>query len=151
MDNQFVNFLIKAKKSTYASAEGDSKKVLSDGSKEFVYKEGTYFYRDRYFGSDPFAGQEVVFSNGKAIWVMNYCGHILDRENREKEIYNFLKRALMEISEAQPFRGPSEFILGNFKYTSKSIGTINSFEGVEVIYSKNNKIYKLSFHGGLIS
>ena len=66
MNKELINFILKAKKFTYADAKGDSKKILSDGSKEFTYAEGVYVYRDRYFGSNPFAGQEIIFSNGKA-------------------------------------------------------------------------------------
>jgi hypothetical protein len=142
MNKELKKFLLKAKKSTYAGAEGDSKKILSDGSKEFVFTEGIYSYRDCYFGSNPFAGQEIVFSNCKAIWVMNYRGYILDKTISEKEVYSFLKQALMEISEIKPFRGPSEFIRGNFKYTSKlTKEDKDSFAGMETIYLKDNKIY----------
>lgn len=151
MNKEFINFLLKAKKSTYAGAEGDSKKILNDGSKEFVFAEGIYVYRDRYFGSDLFAGQEVVFSSGKAIWIMNYRGYILDKTIGEKEIYSFLKQALLEASKENPFRGPSEFTTGNFKYISElTKEDINSFAGMETIYFKNNKIYELYFHGGMI-
>jgi len=147
-----INFLLKAKKSTYAGAEGDSKKILSDGSKEFVFAEDNFLYRDRYFGSDHFAGQEVVFHNGKAIWVMNYRGYILDKTIGEKEIYNFLKQALLEASKENPFRGPSKFTSGNFKYTSElTKKDLNSFAGMETIYFKNSKIYELYFHGGMIA
>lgn len=61
MDKKLLDFILKAKKSTYAGAENDSKNILNDGSKEFIYAEDNYSYRDRYFGSDPFAGQEVIF------------------------------------------------------------------------------------------
>lgn len=150
MNKEFINFLLKAKKSTYAGVEGDSKKTLSDGSKEFFYTEGKFSYRDRYFGSDPFSGQEIVFSNGKAIWAMNYRGHILDKTIGEKEIYSFLKQALIRVSEFEPFRGPAEFTSDNFKYISESKENIDSFIGSETIYSKSNKIYELYFHGGII-
>lgn len=143
-----IEFLLQAKKSTYAGAEGDSKRVLSDGSKEFVFTADKYYYRDRYFGSNPFAGEEVVFYNDEAIWVMNYRGCILDKTINDKEVYSFLKQALMNVPEAAPFRGPSEFALGDYKYVSEVQGDINSLVGAEKIYLKNNEIYELYFHGG---
>lgn len=149
MTDKLINFLLKAKKSTYAGAEGDSNKILNDGSKEFIYTEGIYSYRDRYFGSNPFAGQEVVFSNCEAIWVMNYRGYILDKAINERAVYGFLKQALLEISCDRPFRGPLEFISGNYRYTSEVSGAIDSFSGFETIYFKNHRIYKLYFHGGM--
>lgn len=150
MNKKLLNFIIKAKISTYAGAEDDSKKILSDGSKEFIYIEDIYEYRDRYFGSDPFAGQEVVFSVQEPIWVMNYRGYISDKTISEKAVYDFLKQALSEVSEATPFRGPAKLSRGDFEYTSEFLGNSESFSGVENIYFKNKKIYELFFHGGLV-
>ena len=47
----FNSFLVKAKKSTYASGKTSNK--LSDGSEEFIYEAEGYAYRDRYFALDP--------------------------------------------------------------------------------------------------
>ncbi|PIP27378.1 MAG: hypothetical protein COX30_02205 [Candidatus Moranbacteria bacterium CG23_combo_of_CG06-09_8_20_14_all_39_10] len=151
MNKELINFILKAKKSTYANAEDDSKKILSDGSKEFTYADGSYSYRDRYFGSDPFTGQEVVFFNNKAVWIMNYHGYILDKTVSESIVYNFLKRALMKVSESAPFRGPAKFIDGDYQYASEFMGNPTSFSGIETIYFKNKKIYELYFHGGVIA
>ena len=151
MNKELINFILKAKKSTYAGAKGDSKKILSDGSKEFTYAEGVYAYRDRYFGSDPFAGQEIIFSNGKAVWAMNYSGYILDKTASENVVYDYLKQALREVSESKPFRGPTEFVAGDYRYSSESLGKSTSFSGIEAIYFKNKKIYELYFHGGIIN
>jgi len=150
MDKIFIDFLLKAKKSTYASADGDSKKTLDDGSKEFIFSEGEYVYRDRYFGSDSFAGEEIVFFNNKAIWAMNYCGCILEKTINEKDVYSFLKQALMDVREEAPFRGPVELVNGDYLYTSNAKGDVNSFVGVENIYLDKNKIYELNFHGGVV-
>jgi hypothetical protein len=105
MNRELVQFLLDAKKSTYAGAKGDGKTIAADGSIEFNYSDDVYTYRDRYFGSDPFAGEEVVFSNGKAIWIMNYRGYILDKTVNGEEVYGFLKKSLMEVPEDAPFRG----------------------------------------------
>lgn len=150
MNKILINFLIKAKKSTYASADGDSKKILDDGSKEFVFREGKYVYRDRYFGSDHFAGEEIVFFNNKAMWAMNYCGYILDKTIDEKEVYNFLKQALMDVRLEAPFRGPAEFVNGNYLYMSNAEGNADSFVGSESIYLYKKRVYELNFHDGIV-
>jgi len=59
--NIFTKFIIKAKQNTYAKSGEGGEEVLADGSKELVFKEKNFKYRDRYFGFNPFIGQEVVF------------------------------------------------------------------------------------------
>jgi len=147
---KLIEFILKAKRATYANSEGDSKKILPDGSKEFFFKDGKYSYRDRYFGSDSFVGEEVIFLNNKAAWAMNYYGHILDKTTNEKEIYVFLKKALMQVSKEHPYRGPSEFILCDYKYVMEYSGNLNLFSGSEEIYLNGRKIYELYFHGGKV-
>ena len=151
MNKELVQFLLDAKKSTYAGAKGDGKTIVTDGSMEFNYSDDTYTYRDRYFGSDPFVGEEVVFLNDKAIWVMNYRGYIIDKTINERKVYGFLKKSLMEVLEGAPFRGPSQFTSGDYKYTSEFKGDPDSFVGSESISHKNTKVYELFFHGGVIS
>ena len=66
---EFREFLVKAKKHTYAS--GQKAKVLDDEFEELTFTDGKLFYRDRWKGSLAFGGQEVVFENGKIFWIMN--------------------------------------------------------------------------------
>ena len=55
MENQLNEFLVKAKRKTYAS--GGKDRFLEDGSKELVFEENDFRYRDRYLGFNPFAGK----------------------------------------------------------------------------------------------
>jgi len=142
------DFLVKAKINTYAG-DGVANK-LSDGSKELNYKEGIWKYKDKYFGFDPFAGQEVVFKNGKLVWMMDYYGNTFSDDITAKEIYTFLKKAMLKVSQDKPFRGPDIFQEGNFEYICKSEGSVDDFLGFEEIYFNNNKVYKLNYHGGKI-
>lgn len=151
MNQELNKFLVQAKKSTYAAAKGDSKKILPDGSKEFTFADGDYFYRDRYFGSNPFSGQEVVFFKDKVVWAMNYYGSILDRTLNEKEVYEFLKKALLNVLENEPYRGPREFSSGDLRYSVNIETRDNVFIGHEAIYLENKKVYELFFHGGYVS
>jgi len=151
MDNKvLLKFLIKAKQNTYARGGEGGEKILADGAKEFSFKENLFYYRDRYYGYNPFAGQEVVFYQNKAIWVMNYYGKILSNIVSAKEIYNFLKTALLKIDHKKPFRGPSNLSNNNFKYKNKAQGNLEEFKGLEKIYYKKDLIYQLDYQGGLV-
>ena len=142
-------FLVKAKKATYASGASNEEK-LPDGSRRFKFSEGCFLYIDKYYGSDPFSGQEVVWNNNKAIWSMNYYGRTLT-PNAPKNVYDFLKEALRQVDETLPFRGPREFVKGKLKYALNVEGDLNKFKGQEKIYYQDQEVYNLSFCGGLIS
>jgi len=144
---KIFKFLVKAKKSTYASNGELGEKKLPDGTKELTYSEKDMFYRDRYTGFNPFSGQEIVFDNKKAIWSMNYYGKCFSLI-MSKKIYSFLKKALFQVNEKHPFRGPKMFKEGNWKYINNVNGDIKDFDGREEIYYKGKKIYELKYHGG---
>ena len=143
-------FLIAAKTSSYASNGEANEHRLPDGSLELIYSAGGFDYRDRYFGDDPFVGQEIVFQDGKAIWSMNYYGRIVDKKYPVAEIYGFLQKMLRQVTLERPFRGPSTFEEGNFVYNDESLGTLESFSGVERILFNGHKVYQLKYHGGTI-
>lgn len=143
-------FIIKAKINTYASNEEGEEKILSDGSKKLIFKDGDFRYTDNYFGSESFIGKEVVFYKNNAVWTMNYSGEIISEIILKKEIYNFLKESLKKIPLSKPFRGPSSFKKGDFKYINQSKGNLQNFTGKEYILYKNKKVYKLSYQGELI-
>ncbi len=142
-------FLVKAKRNTYAS--GNNTVKLDDGSEEFVYENGIYKYRDRYFGNDPFIGQEVVFENQVPIWGMNYVGGISDPNVDSGRLYEFLRQALKRVNEQEPFRGPDWYDNGEFTYWNSVIGQeSNFFIGRENISLGFREIYECIYHGGLI-
>jgi hypothetical protein len=64
---KFKKFLVKAKVNTYATDGENNEKILPDGTKKLEFKEGDFLYRDRYFGLNPFIGEEIVFYNGKVV------------------------------------------------------------------------------------
>ena len=75
-------FLIQAKQNTYASGGESQAKVLSDGRKEYVFKQGGFEYIDRYKGHEKFAGKEEVFKNNKLI---------INPEHKKENLSNKLK------------------------------------------------------------
>ncbi|OGZ61922.1 MAG: hypothetical protein A3H51_02900 [Candidatus Spechtbacteria bacterium RIFCSPLOWO2_02_FULL_38_8] len=144
------SFLVKAKINTYASAGEGGEKVLEDGGREFVYKESEWAYRDRYFGFNPFIGQEVVLANDIMIWGMNYYGRILSPNVDSKQLYGFLMQSLRLVSSERPFRGPDKFQKEEWVYVNESQGNTDNFNGIETIFLKNKKVYELRYHGGVI-
>jgi len=145
------NFLVKAKINTYAADGEAGEKIYKDGCQELVFEDNNFKYRDRYYGFNPFIGEEVVQQDGKAVWVMNYCGRILSDKIDRKELYSFLRKAMRQVRADRPFRGPAEFIKDDYKYTDKSNGDINNFTGTELIYYQGNKAYELYYHGSTIN
>ena len=148
---QLSKFLVKAKINTYASSGEGGEKILPDGSKEFEFKEKEFKYRDRYFGNNPFIGEEIVWQNKKVVWGMNYYGEIVSEIIPTKEIYQFLQEVLKKITEDKPFRGPDNFKQGDFEYFNKAERTLKSSEGEEKIFYKKQLVYKLNYTGGLIT
>ncbi len=140
-------FLVKAKLATYAS-EQVNEWVLEDGAKELVFESGDYRYRDRYYGFNPFFGEEIVWRNNKIVWFMNYFGKVVSDIVSAKEVYKFLRSAMRQVKEDRPFRGPSYFKSGDFEYIDKSKGDIDSFVGVERIWFRGRDVYWLNYHGG---
>ena len=148
---ELQDFLVKAKINTYASNGESKERILKDGSKELIYKNANLIYRDRYFGFNPFIGEETVFLNGKAIWGMNYYGKILSENIDSKQLYVFLKKSMLLVKKERPFRGPTKFKENKWKYQDKNQGTLKSFIGIEEIYFEKKKVYELKYHGGNIA
>lgn len=149
VNENFINFLIKAKLSGYASGGESNVKVKEkDGSKTISYSEGEYKYHDNYFGGEPYGGREVIFINNKPIWMMVYYGKIIKGDRRE--IYSFLQKALRTIPQIAPYRGDREVRDENFKYENTWNGNIENFSGTETILFKEKKIYEASYLGGMV-
>jgi hypothetical protein len=148
---KFKHFLVEAKKNTYASDKrGVEKILLTDGCKELIFSQKPWIYRDRYFGAPCFIGEEIVFENKKAIWGMNYRGEILGKKIKDEDIVPFLKKALSRVEQKIPFRGPKIIKEKNKTYKNSASGDIDNFQGKEVIYFEQKKIYELYYHGGFI-
>lgn len=149
--DKLKRFLVKAKIATYATGGEFAEKKLDDNSKELIFEEESFKYRDRYFGHNSFIGEEIVWRNNKLLWGMNYFGEIVSKEVSSEKLYNFLKEALKMITKDLPFRGPKEFKKGDFSYQNKVEGNISNFSGKEIIYYKNKIVYFLKYHGGIIN
>ena len=148
---EFLGFLLTAKLKTYAIGGEGNERNLEDGTREMSHREGDFFYRDRYFGFNPFIGEEVVWRKGKVIWAMNYYGAVTDESILPGDVYRFLQKAMQQVSADRPFRGPNEYSEGDFRYQDESTGYINQFSGEEKIFFRDRQIYFLKYHGGKVS
>jgi hypothetical protein len=75
---EFIAFLVRAKRATYASAGGEMiVAAILPESHQLEYAEGPFLYRDVYYGQVFFAGQETVFYDGQPVWSMVYAGGML--------------------------------------------------------------------------
>lgn len=151
-------FLIEAKKQTYANANVEKMKPSRLGSSDYHY-EAEYdkeklIYHDTYFGGTKFMGEEVVYwGSDIPKWGMNYYGVTVDETLSEEAMDKALRPALMRVGEdpsVLPVRGSSKFEQDGYMYTFTSEGTIDNFEGIEEIYKDGKLIYQLRCHGGII-
>ena len=144
----FVQFLIAAKRATYAGS-GELEPPSRPGSKDLGYRAGEYAYLDSYLGDREFVGEEAVWAEGQPVWGMNYYGRLLV-EAEPEGFGKFLKKALRQAPQEAPFRGPSSLQEGRFEYRCNWVGELFWFDGKEEIYLDGNKIYELMFHGGTV-
>lgn len=151
---EFINFLIEAKKQTYA-AQGDDASVtpLLPGSKQLEYHKGFYSYRDVYYGLAFFAGQETVEYEGKPIWTMVYSGGPLDPsadKETVKAVYSFLRQALSLVDEETIYRGPRHYVDGDWEFRNEYEGGLERFRGREAIWARGVEVYALEYSGGCL-
>ena len=151
--NNLKEFLIKAKKQTYANENIEKQKSSRNGSHDYEYSSNNMIYHDTYFGGINFMGEEVVYEeNDTPIWGMNYYGITLDQTLSEQAVDKALRPALMQVGsdDTIPVRGPQEYINGDYKYIFNVSGNLDYFEGEETIYKNGKKVYILKCHGGVI-
>lgn len=151
---QLISFLVRAKRNTYAS-QGDGALVQPslNGSKQFEYRSGDYFYRDIYFGSAFFIGQETVEFEKRPIWSMVYSGGVtVPKANWDtiNPIYDFLRQALRLVDTKSIYRGPNHFESGNYIFKNEYEGTLDCFHGKEIILEDGQTVYELHYNGGII-
>ena len=151
---ELKDFLVKAKKATYANANVEKVASTRSGSNDYEYSDSGMIYHDTFFGGTNFIGEEVVYesSSKKPIWGMNYYGVTLDQNLSEEAMDKALRPALMKVGEDDilPVRGPRRFINDNYEYTFNVDGNLERFDGVEEIRKNGELIYRLRCTGGKI-
>ncbi|MBR6186163.1 MAG: hypothetical protein IKQ41_07855 [Clostridia bacterium] len=145
MDKKIVDFLIRAKRATYAGkgAETASSRI---GSHDLVYRENDLMYYDTYLGGEKFAGEEALWIAEAPCWSMNYVGRVTGSPFSG----DFLKEALLRVPQAAPYRGPARYENGDYAYSCSVEGEFSWFQGKERITYQGRLIYECCFHGGMI-
>ena len=147
---QFCKFLVEAKKSTYASGDASKEIKEEDKSRTLIFEQGDFKYHDNFFGGEPYGGREVVFFKDQPIYMMVYYGYVNENVDDFKDIYRVLRVALLFIPEENPYRGPKEYIDGDYIYTNNFTGEIDNFSGEEIITFKGGEIYRAKYIGGFV-
>lgn len=148
---QLADFLNEANKSTYANKNAPKASPSRLKSEDYHFEKDGLAYHDTYFGSRDFIGEEVVYKNNEPIWGLNYYGFILSETTNEKELYGFLREALMqEYFDIIPVRGPKNHQNNDWEYNNSANGELDRFTGTEEIYRAGVLVYKCHYHGGFI-
>lgn len=154
MNKELYQFLIEAKKQTYANANVKKTESSRKGSHDYHYENNKMIYHDTYFGGTKFMGEEVVYYNDETpIWGMNYYGITIDATLSEDAMDKALRPALMMVgqdTDVIPVRGPKNYQNGEYEYHFCVNGNLEYFEGTETIYKGKIKVYELKCHGGII-
>ncbi len=145
MDKELVEFLIRAKKATYAG-KGAETTSSREKSHDLIYRDGDYMYYDTYLGTGKFAGEEALWIKDIPYWSMNYIGRVTG----DNVSGDFLKEALLLVPEDKPFRGPEKYTNGDYTYDCEIDGDYKWFMGRETISYKGAEIYECVLHGGLV-
>lgn len=148
---QLCQFLVIAKKQTYAAGDKAKKITEKDKSTTITFEQGDWKYHDNYFGGEPFGGREVVFFQGQPVYLMTYYGNVHQSVTNLTEVYGALQKALSHIPKSKPFRGPKQFDDGDFSYTNTSTGEIDDFFGQEILSQGGKVIYVAKYLGGLVN
>lgn len=154
MNKELYNFLVEAKRQTYANENVEKVTSSRKGSHDYHYQNNDMIYHDTYFGGTKFMGEEVVYHNNETpIWGMNYYGITLDESLSEEAMDKALRPALMLVGEDKdviPVRGPKNYKNGEYEYNFSVDGDLDCFEGRETIHKGKIKVYELKCHGGII-
>ena len=143
-------FIIKAKAATYAGS-GNRAESSRPGSIDLYYEEGELTYRDSYFGSGDFIGEEVVWFRGEPVWAMNYYGYILvPEELSAEESGKVIKESLTALYSEGRFLSGFKHQTSLGIYIDTNVGDVSNFHGMEWTERGGKRLYELRYHGGLI-
>ncbi len=154
MENNFQTadlkqFIWNASRATYASGDESIKVKQPDGSTTIEFREGDWVFHDNYFGGEPYGGREVVFYQGKAVWMMVYFGFV-HTDTSNAEVYGVLMEALRNTTVDTPYRGPKVYEKERWRYVNEIEGGAENFHGTETISLDGKRVYEASYIGGLV-
>ena len=149
-NERLKEFIVRAKAATYIGG-GKESRSCRPGSHDLEFHEKDFKYLDSYFGGADFIGEEVVYFEEKPAWAMNYYGRILKPERiTAEETGKILKKSLSHLYLENRFLGGYKFIDGRDTYFDVNEGNPEVFNGTEWIERDGERVYELTYHGGLI-
>lgn len=147
---QLQKFIIAANKAGYAK-DGESRaEKESDHSKSLFFEQGDFKSHDNWFGGEPYGGRSVVFFQGMPTWMIVYYGTVDPAFEDMDGVYDFLRKALMQMPEDMPLRGPKKLEEGKWRYENNWQGDLGLYSGEETIYCEDKPVYDASYSGGLV-
>ena len=148
---ELTKFLNEANKATYANKDAPKVTSLRLKSEDYHFEKDNLVYHDTYFGGRDFIGEEIVYKSQEPVWGANYFGFVLDKAVSKKDVYDFLRKALLqEYGDVIPVRGPESFSIDDKRYTFIVEGGLENFSGKEEISFEGRVIYRCLIHGGYI-
>jgi len=148
--DKLLQFLLEARTKTYAGDRGEVKPAFS-GSDQLEYEKEGWFYRDIYYsGNAKFMGLETIYFKDKPVWSMSYYGSCQGKD--EKEIYKFLKEALMENWQEARIWKRVDWKKGKYRYICEPDfeGSIEEMTGIEKILVNDEQKYQFFYGGALL-
>jgi hypothetical protein len=151
-NQQLYKFIKKAAWATYAGGGKKEEKVERQGFIELIFQEEDFFYRDSYTGFYRSRGMEVVRHKGQPVWTSAYGGGMVEgKEFQAQDTFDFLKKAMSaEEKGFLSFRGPHQYLDGDWKYVYSQEGDVEEFKGHEEIYFKDELVFFHEIIGGLV-
>jgi Domain of unknown function (DUF5680) len=148
--DDLTGFIVKAKRATYAG-DGAKAEPSRRGSHDMTFADGSWSYRDSYFGGTDFLGQEAVWFNGETVWAMSYYGYVLRPDLIDGwRAGQTIKAALSAMYREGRFLGGFERTGPHGRYVDRSEGDVAHFRGREVIIVEGVEAYALDYFGGLV-
>lgn len=119
-DSNFIEFMVTAKRSTYAS--GANPLQLASGGKLYTFSHERWpqwRYTDEWYGDNPFLGRETYMERTDPygpfapVAHMPYDGYVKGDETQVKRIFVYLEEMLRQVDEQSLFRGPTTLTAGD--------------------------------------
>lgn len=152
-----LEFIALAHKNTYAAPRKIKQKHRCNkpillGHKDYEFVRGEYVYHDSYCGSEWAPGREVVEFEAAPIWCMSYQGRTVEGLSSEfvDETFEFLKKALRNVDESMPFRGPERFDYEDYSYRFEMKGDWRYFTGRESVLYQGREVFFQDVMGSLV-
>ena len=146
---ELSEFIVEANLETFATGKGEVEPTRP-GRIRHVYERGDWKLDDEYRAYFKAPGETAVSYKGVEVWVMAYggTGMTTDNEHFTSDTFQFLKRALMQVTSEMPYRGPEVYKEKDWEYNLELVGRIDEFTWGEQISVGKNIVFEQMGIGG---